>query len=299
MILPEEVVRYWKLSKDPFNAELRGVNDVMLGRDTSIAELRIWRAIDTMQMSAVVGGVGSGKTTLVERVLAESERDQKYRVVRLMNLRRSKATISHVMDALLIQLVDKEVFKNAELKSVWVRACLLDQEEGSRIVVLVIDEAHELPTQTIKDLKKLYETGGKFKCPLAIILIGQPALQRRLQKDILLQEIQERIDVIDLPGLPRISDRLEYLAFKLKRAGGRSVDELFSADALEKLWKHPASRLPLGINNLVVQALNLGKVAKDKQVSAATVDSVFFTVDAAGLIQDDAGEAPKRKAMAQ
>ena len=89
------------------------------------------------------------------------------------------------------------------------------------------------------------------RSPLALILLGQPTLRRRLKLGAF-AALDGRIGLrYHLPGLP-LEETIAYLAHHLKIAG--RTDPLFTDDAAALI--HQTSRgVPRTVNNLAIQAL--------------------------------------------
>lgn len=299
MVLYESVIKHFKLARDPFTGELSSSRDIFLPRSTSIVELRLWKAIDECQIAALVGDVGSGKTTIMAKVLDQMESNRQYRIVRIYAINRKKLTPSQLCDAFIEDLTGRTCFNSLEMKVRLISEALGDAQKSGHKVALIIDDAHELPTQTLKDLKKLHEIRGKFKAVLSILLIGQLQLLRRLQREVTLKEMLERVEVIEAKGFkdPKtgsMDESQKYISWKLQRAGGRKVEDLFTKDGLEMLLDHPAARYPLGINNLVSAALCLAKEADEDKINEDVVANALSRVDLDGQVEEEEDDAPKQ-----
>ena len=283
MLLSKGVLKWFKLSRDPFTGELKSGKDVFSPHSCTIVELRIWKAVDEQQMAALVGDVGSGKSTIMAKVLEEMGRNKLYRIVHVYSLGRRKLTASQLCDALIADLVGLSVYNGLDQKARMIVEAFEDIEKRGQKVLLVIDEAHELPTQLLKDLKKLHEIRGKFSAPLAIVLVGQPRLRRRLQREVDLKEVLDRTEMIEVPGFQdrrdgNMEEARGYLEYKFHKAGGRKVDEVFADDGLAMLLDHPAARYPLGINNLASVAMDLATRIQERRVSADVMAMAFVEI---------------------
>lgn len=293
MILADKTIGWFKLNdKDPFTAELHSAKDVTTPRSVALVEIKIWKAIDRQQMAAVVGDVGSGKTTIVAKILEEMERNKLFRIIRVYPLGHRKLTPTQLLEAVLLDLTGDVIYAGMQTRARLVREALDDVEARGQKILMVIDEAHELPTQTLKDLKKLHEVQGKFTSPLSICLVGQPRLLRRLQREVTLKEVLERTEIIEVRGFRAkdggMDEALEYLEFKLRRTGsGRKANDIFTPDGLEMLLSHPAARYPLGVNNLVSLAMNFAVEIGEKKINDDVMAHAFTQISSDGQFADD------------
>lgn len=296
MILSKKALKWFKLSRDPFSGELHSGKDVILTHSVSIVELRIWRAIDEHQMAALVGDVGSGKSTIMEKILQEMRSNKRYRIITVCSLGRRKLSASQLCDAITDDLLGCQFHVGLEMKVRYIRDAFDDLKNRGQKILLTIDEAHELPTQTLKDFKKLHEVQGKFASPLSIVLVGQPRLHRRLQRDVSLKEVLDRIEIVEMPGLrshkdPGMDEGIQYLRWKLSKAGGRQNEDVFTPDGLDMLLNHPAARYPLGINNLASLAISFAVEIEEQLVNADVMAHAFTQISYDGQVgEDDDGD---------
>jgi type II secretory pathway predicted ATPase ExeA/septal ring-binding cell division protein DamX len=123
--------------------------------------------------------------------------------------------------------------------------------EGKRVVVLV-DEAHAMPPDTLEELRLLYNLQiGNFKL-LQIILFGQPELNLKLEQPNM-RQLKDRI-VHHFNMQPMSHNTLEsYLMFRM-RAAGYHGPNVFSPQAL-KLIGRASDGLMRRINILADKSL--------------------------------------------
>ena len=136
-----------------------------------------------------------------------------------------------------------------------------ETDERNKTVLLVCDEAHLLSADQLEQLRLLTNADMDARSPLALVLLGQPTLRRRLKLGHF-AALDQRIALrYHLDGLP-LDETASYLAHHLK-ISGRS-DALFSDDAVA-LIHHTARGIPRAINNLALAAL-IAAYAADKAI---------------------------------
>jgi MSHA biogenesis protein MshM len=195
----------------------------------------------------VTGEVGSGKTMLC-RVLLE-RMPEKVQVIYLANPSLSRDEILHVLAA------DLGVTSEGERTTIILRAL---QErlihlygEGKRVVVL-IDEAHAMPLETLEEIRLLSNLESNRHKLLQIVLFGQPELDTHLALPHM-RQLRERITHSFELG-PLVRDDIEqYIDFRLRAAGYRGP-RLFDVEAL-KLLARASQGLTRRINILADKAL--------------------------------------------
>ncbi len=196
----------------------------------------------------VSGEVGSGKTMLC-RVLMERLPDT-VTIVYLANPSLSR-------DDILYAIADElrlEIPENARTSAV-MRA-LQDQliksyGEGRQVVVL-IDEAHAMPAETLEEIRLLSNLESNHSKLLQLVLFGQPELNDILSRPDM-RQLKERITHnFGLEPLVR-DDIANYLDFRMRAAGYRGPS-IFSLPAL-KLIAHSSLGLTRRINIIADKSL--------------------------------------------
>ncbi|MBL8382423.1 MAG: AAA family ATPase [Burkholderiales bacterium] len=220
----------------------------------------------------VTGEVGSGKTmlcrVLMERLPAHVE------TIYLANPSLGRDEI------MLAILDDLQVNSAGERSSVILRA-LQDRlialyGEGRRVVVL-IDEAHAMPVETLEEIRLLSNLESSRHKLLQIVLFGQQELDEVLGTQQMRQLKERIVHSFRLEPLVR-SDVGSYLMFRMRQAGYRGPD-IFSDGAVRRIAE-ASEGLTRRINILADKAL-LAAFAESahqilpKHVNAAIADSEF------------------------
>jgi len=220
----------------------------------------------------VVGEVGSGKTLLC-RVLIE-RLPQHVETIYLANPSFSRDEILYaVAEELKIEF-------SRERATIALRALqdrlIASYAEGRRTVIL-IDEAHAMPEETLEQVRLLSNLETSRHKLLQIVLFGQPELE----------------EVLGLPSLRQLKDRIthsfrmrplsqseaaNYITFRMRAAGYRGPD-VFAPEAVAMIAR-AASGLSRRINILadksLLSAFSQGAHAvAAKQARAAIGDSEF------------------------
>jgi type II secretory pathway predicted ATPase ExeA len=272
--LTTAALRHFGLLADPFSNDLLGPEDVFISPGLRYVRESLWQHARHGGLLALVGESGSGKSTAVaafrERlrregrdcvliepsVLYMEENDRKGKTLK------SAALIQAILSTLAPTATAR---RDAEARARQMHALLCEGHRAGRHHVLVIEEAHCLPTATLKHLKRFAELRDGMAPLLSILLVGQPELKRRLAAHPAeLRELAQRCDVIELPPL---EEELEaYLGFKFRRIGVQ-LERIVSADALQALRQRlsvAAGRTvggsllyPLAVANALRAAMNL------------------------------------------
>lgn len=212
-----------------------------------ILDALVYAITDGEGIVKISGEVGSGKTMLCRMLLEKLPTNIKAIYLANPSLSRDELLYA-IADRLGLDLEGQRV-------SVILQSLQNDLEakyaKGERCVVLV-DEAHAMPLDTLEELRLLYNLQvGKHKL-LQIVLFGQPELDEKLSQSNM-RQLKDRI-VHHFTILP-ISQKVihTYLMFRMRAAGYKGPDN-FSASA-EKLIGKASHGLMRRVNILADRAL--------------------------------------------
>ncbi len=236
-MLSQTVRTHFKLFNDPFINEFRsGKDDVYLSRSQKKAAKIIRDSIMNGGFLAVVGHVGSGKSTCWKYV--EQTLDPKrYIVAVVRQISKERLSASAICEALLVHLGCDKIPGSLEARARVIGRRLEEHYLAGRRIVLVIDEAHELHHSTLRSLKRFWEYEKGFRKLLSILIVGHPHLKRRFESPDL-EEVSLRCSLFEIQPLGK--ELREYVHWKLKRAGGANAQNpqrVITDDALELLAK--------------------------------------------------------------
>ena len=216
----------------------------------------------------VSGEVGSGKTMLC-RVLME-RLPENVTIIYLANP-------SLARDDILYAIADElrlEVPENARSSAV-MRALqdhLIQSFGEGRQVVVLIDEAHAMPVETLEEIRLLSNLETNRSKLLQLVLFGQPELNDVLARSDM-RQLKERITHnFGLEPLVR-DDITHYLDFRMRAAGYRGPS-VFSPTAL-KLITHSSLGLTRRINILADKALLAAFSSGSHQIGSKEVHAAI------------------------
>jgi len=190
-----------------------------------ILEALLYAITDSEGIIKVTGEVGSGKTMLC-RMLLERLPEQ-VEAVYLANPSLSREEMLYaIADGLHLNLEGQRV--NIILQTLQ-NHLELKLAQGKRVVILV-DEAHAMPLDTMEELRLLYNLQvGNHKL-LHIVLFGQPELNDKLSQPNM-RQLKDRI-VHHFAMLPLSQNMIEsYLLFRMRTAGYRGPNPFSRAAA--------------------------------------------------------------------
>jgi general secretion pathway protein A len=212
---------------------------------------------------AVSGEVGTGKTTLcwtlLERLGPETE------VAFVFNPFLSGEELLRAICAEFGLAV--EGLGYAQLSDLLNRF-LVEQRRAGRRVLLIVDEAQNLPPQTLEEIRLLSNLETATSKLIQILLFGQPELDAKLEsKD--LRQLRQRISVRWALQALDAGETRDYVRHRLRTAAGGSRD-LFTESALREVHRRSGG-VPRLVNLICDRALLAGYAAGEGQVDAELV----------------------------
>ena len=195
----------------------------------------------------VSGEVGSGKTMLCRMLLEKLP--EHVETVYLSTPSLSPEDILHaIADELGLDLIES---RNHRLMRT-LQKRLVEIYQAGRQVVIMIDEAHAMPAETLEEIRLLSNLESNRHKLVHIVLFGQPELDERLA-DKSMRQLKDRI-THNFSLMPLHSEDIgHYLMFRLRAAGYRGPD-LFTPRAI-KLLSRASEGLTRRINILADKAL--------------------------------------------
>jgi general secretion pathway protein A len=222
---------------------------------------------------AVTGEVGTGKTTILRYFLAQADN-----IDHIIYLLDPSLPFKDLLKVVLRELKHEPAGSHeAELVS-QVQEVLIEQYRSGRTVVLLIDEAQNMPVATLESLRILSNLETSKDKLIQIVLVGQPELDELLRQHEL-RQLNQRIAMrASLVPLSRTESRA-YILHRLAKAGSKGR-KVFSRRALSLIIRE-AKGNPRLINVLCDNALVTGLGYKRKPVNARIAKEVIADLNGA------------------
>lgn len=245
-----------------FPARLREVYDAVID------------AIKYRHFIAVLGPIGSGKTTLRAMIEEFGAANGDIRLVWPEFADQGRVTPMEIAKEILLECdIEKPPGRSATLMRKLKSTLAAITNTGQR-AALLFDEAHRMNTVALRSLKNFFEmSSGGFQKYLGVILFGWPKLETNLA-DSEFQEIYERIHFIAMPDFSDLA--ADYLRHRLGLVGA-DLDKLFDKKAIDLVCN--MAETPLSIGNIANRALNIAFANNEKRVAGAQLaaDDFFKT----------------------
>ena len=237
-------------------------------RAKAYMESTIWLADGFV---VITGEIGSGKTTLLQSFLAELDEDVVYAVVSQTQLKTNEF-LQAVLTEFGFKPFDKSKIELLDMLNMF----LIEQYGNGKKVVLIIDEAQNLDTEVLEEIRLLSGIETHKEKVLRIILAGQPELRETLASDRLKQLVQRVRLRFHLGPLDKREQR-EYIDHRLTIAGHEG-DALFDEATMDIIHRYTGG-VPRLINTLCDTAL-LCAFAEDRDhIAMSDIESAVEELD--------------------
>jgi len=205
----------------------------------------------------LTGEVGTGKTTIVRSLLSQTPKNTE--IALILNPRMTPPEfLLTICEELGIGVPEHSARSLKDLVDILSRHLLRAHATGRR-VVLVVDEAQNLPPAVLEQVRLLTNLETNTQKLLQIILIGQPELRELLSRNELRQLAQRITGRYHLCPLSK-DETAAYVRHRLRVAG--ATTDIFHPPALAEV--HRLSRgVPRVINVICDRAL-LGSYTMDR-----------------------------------
>ncbi|SDY33031.1 type II secretion system protein A [Jannaschia faecimaris] len=236
------------------------------------AQIRAQAALDYGLMAGaaftvITGEAGSGKTSLLLNMVENAAESVK--VAFVQGLRRGGASVM----PWILQSLGHEVTGDEAETVLYTRVqdLLIEEYAAGRRVALIFDEAQNLSTAALDELRVLTNINTARDQLVQIVLCGQPTLLAHLQSPDLGGLSQRVASWGHLNPLSR-TDLDGYIGTRLASAGG--PEDLFTAEALDMI-QEATGGLPRPINQLCELALVYAMTGGGAEIDAPVVRQVL------------------------
>ncbi len=215
---------------------------------------------------AVTGEVGTGKTTLLRKLMLSL--DKTIQTVLVFN---TDVTFNELLRVISRELGLSTAGKDRLSMIEGLNDYLIEQLEHGRTVCMLIDEVQNLSDESLEGLRLLSNLETDRQKLLQIVLMGQPELQAKLDQPHL-RQLKQRIAIRSELARLRDDEVGSYINFRI-RVAGCDNPELFHSDAVEKIAFYSRG-IPRLINVICDNALVIAFAGSEKYVSPEVIGEV-------------------------
>jgi general secretion pathway protein A len=219
----------------------------------------------------ITGEVGAGKTTLVRNLFRELD-SEKIVAAQIVNTHlSSEDTLKMVAAAFGIPFEDASKAVLLTRIEQFLRAC---DQQGKR-ALLVVDEAQNLSSQTVEELRMLSNFQTNDNSLLQTFLLGQPEFRKTLLGGDMLQ-LRQRVIASYHLGPMDVNETRNYIEHRLHTVGWRE-DPTLNDDAFSAIHDFTGG-IPRKINTLCDRLFLMGYLEEIHAFDKSHVDTVIADI---------------------
>lgn len=216
----------------------------------------------------ITGDVGAGKTTLVGHLMETIDRS------RLVAAKIVTTQLDADSMLKMVAMAFGVAVDNADKATILSRLenYLHAQHRDGRRVLLIVDEAQNLPIGALEELRMLSNFQEGTDALLQIFLLGQPEFRDQLAASDALEQLRQRIIATHHLDPMAREELPEYVAHRLNLCGwnGRPT---FTQAAFDSMYEYSGG-VPRRLNNLASRILLFGALEQRDDIDEALVEDV-------------------------
>lgn len=258
---------FYGLSEKPFNPtpDPRFLY-LAPGHQEALAQL-VYGVQERRGFIVLTGEVGTGKTTLIQSLMQRLNGNTE--VAFVFN---SKLSFDDILEYMLEDMGIAKAGVTPAQRQFALNDFLIDRQRAGQNTVLILDEAQNLDSPTLEQIRLLSNFETATEKLLQILLVGQPELTTRLQVPEL-RQLRQRIGIrCQIPVLTAGQTR-DFIRHRLRVAGGRDL-RLFTDAAVARISQY-AKGIPRVINMLCDHCLLFGYADQRRKIDQGIVEQAI------------------------
>src|SRR5579859_5347013 len=221
---------FYGLKENPFNVN-PDPRFLYLTKEIEEALTGLMYGIQTRKgFVTLIGEVGTGKTTLVNRLL-DWLKEQQIRTAFIFNTR---VNTTQLLEFVLAEFDIPCDSRSKTQQLMRLNRWLLERHEAGETVVLIIDEAQNLTYPVMEEIRLLTNLETSTDKLLQIVLSGQPELEEKLKLPQL-RQLRQRI-MLRCKTNPLSREEIgRYVVERLRIAGAADPHSYFTETAIDAI----------------------------------------------------------------
>jgi len=274
---------YYGFTEKPFSIQ-PDPDFLFLGRLHSMAYAVLEYGVENRAgFTVITGGIGSGKTTLIRCLLGNMPDNV---TVGLMTNTHRK--ITEILEWVMLAFGQPfEGMSHTALYAEFVKFISSEYKAGRR-VILIVDEAQNLSTDVLEELRLISNVNADKQQLLQLILVGQPELKELLSTPEL-RQFAQRV-AVDFHLSPLTAKEVELYVWHRLRVAGRR-DQLFTRGALQDIASL-SNGIPRSINILCDTALVYGMSVDAEIIDQELIQEVIRDKAEFGVFSKESDMGP-------
>jgi type II secretory pathway predicted ATPase ExeA len=265
----ESLLKHFGLAREPFNIT-PDPSFLYLSASHQQALGRLVYGISARKGFIVLTGeVGTGKTTLLHCLLRELKQRNTQSTLIVNTIDQSKDLLRDVCEDLGFTAF-REDRQDVHTYLKLLNQLLLESYHKGKNVTLIIDEAQNLSTEVLENIRLLSNFETAEDKLLQIVLAGQPELAERLNEPEL-RQLKQRIVLYHCLKPLNYGECAEYITSRLETAG--ATRSIFTSEALEAIYSYSGG-IPRLVNILCDNGLMTAYGSGGNRVRAAMIREI-------------------------
>jgi general secretion pathway protein A len=216
----------------------------------------------------ITGEAGVGKTTILRSYLEKADKEH-LKIVYLFNPNVSfKGLLKVIFSDLGLNPGTDDVFEMVNR----LHHLLIEEYRRGNNVMLIVDEAQNMPMETLENLRMLSNLETSTDKLIQIVLVGQPEFEQMLNQSEL-RQLKQRVAVRSTISPFTLEESLNYIQQRLAEVSMKEGNPIFTRGGLKSIVKN-AKGIPRIINILCDNALITGFGYKKKKVNKRIVREI-------------------------
>ena len=225
----------------------------------------------------ITGDIGAGKTTLVGHLMDTIDRT---------SLTAARVVTTQVGGDDMLRLVAQSFGLQADGLDkagllARVERFLHAQHAEGRRVLLIVDEAQNLPLSALEELRMLSNFQIGERALLQTFLLGQPEFRETLAGSPDLEQLRQRVIATHHLSPMQADEVPAYIMHRLRQVGWRG-DPAFTDGAYRLLYDY-SQGVPRKLNTLAARVLLFGAIEERHEIDEDTVREVVGDLVADGM----------------
>jgi general secretion pathway protein A len=216
----------------------------------------------------ITGDVGAGKSTLVAHLMATIDRER-LTAISLVSTQVEGDDMLRLA-AQGLGLATEGVAKAQLLDRI--EQQLAEQARAGKRVLLIVDEAQNLPVSALEELRMLSNFSAQGHALIQIFLLGQPEFRDKLAAEDGLEQLRQRVIATHHLDPMEAHEVEPYIVHRLAVSGWQGRPG-FGSEAAAAVYRH-AGGIPRRINQLAGRLLLHAAIEQLESIGADDVEAV-------------------------
>lgn len=261
-------LNFYQLKNEPFNVTPDpAFLFLSTGHKEALASI-VYAVENRKGFMSITGEVGVGKTTILRSYIKEID-PERLKTIYIFNANVSfKGLLKTIYDELEIEPEADEVFEMVN----YLQQILIREYKKGNNFVIIIDEAQNMPSETLENLRMLSNLETSTDKLIQILLIGQPEFEKMLEQTNL-RQLKQRIAVRSALSPLTKQESIAYIRHRLAIVDADDAG-VFTKGAIKLIIKK-AKGIPRILNILCDNALITGYGYQQRPVTGRAVREVI------------------------